>query len=191
MHIGVLALQGSVIEHLAKLKTLGVKPIEVRQAFQVEELDGLIIPGGESTTLIKLMKRFAIDEAIKRKVASGMALWGTCAGMILMAKSISNGIPGQPSLELFPIEVTRNAFGRQLESCEVELPIAVLGLPDFPAVFIRAPIASKIYDDNTEVLARLEDKPVALRYKKLLVTSFHPELTADPRVHSYFLSMLK
>lgn len=191
MRIGVLALQGSVIEHLAKLKALGVKPIEVRQAFQVEELDGLIIPGGESTTLIKLMKRFAIDEAIKKKVASGMALWGTCAGMILMAQSISNGIPGQPSLELFPIEVTRNAFGRQLESCEVELPIAILGLPDFPAVFIRAPIASKIYDDKTEVLARLEDKPVALRYKNLLVTSFHPELTADPRVHSYFLSMLK
>lgn len=191
MRIGVLALQGSVIEHLAKLGALGVKPIEVRQAFQVEELDGLIIPGGESTTLIKLMKRFAIDEAIKKKVASGMALWGTCAGMILMAQSISNGIPGQPSLELFPIEVTRNAFGRQLESCEVELPIAVLGLPDFPAVFIRAPIASKIYDDKTEVLARLEDKPVALRYKNLLVTSFHPELTADPRVHSYFLSMLK
>jgi 5'-phosphate synthase pdxT subunit len=189
MNIGVLALQGAVAEHVRMLGGLGVRAHEVRHAQDCQELDGLLIPGGESTTLEKLVRRFGIDTAIKDRVASGMAVWGTCAGMILIAQEIEGGIPGQSGLGLFPIRVRRNAFGRQLASCEVDLPIPSLGLEPFPAVFIRAPVASAVLHPGVQTLAQWEGQIVALRYQRLMATSFHPELTGDPRLHQQFLSL--
>lgn len=190
MNVGVLALQGAVAEHLAMLLALGVEGRSVRTAEDCEGLDGLIIPGGESTTLEKLVRRFGIDVVLRQDVERGMAVWGTCAGMILIAAHINNGIPGQTGLNLFPMSVERNAFGRQLSSCEVDLAIPDLGPKSFPAVFIRAPVAEEPQDEETKVLARLEGKVVALKHKKLLATSFHPELTGDDRLHNYFLQMI-
>lgn len=189
MNIGVLALQGAVAEHIGMLRGLGVEAREVRHAQDCQELDGLLIPGGESTTLEKLVRRFGIDAAIKDGVANGMAVWGTCAGMILIAQEIEGGIPGQSGLGLFPMRVRRNAFGRQLASCEVDLPMASLGPEPFPAVFIRAPVATAVLHPDVQILAQWEDRTVALRYQRLLATSFHPELTGDPRLHQQFLTL--
>jgi 5'-phosphate synthase pdxT subunit len=189
MEIGILALQGAVAEHRAMLRGLGVEARSVRHAEDCQGLQGLLIPGGESTTLEKLVRRFGIDAAIRERVERGMAIWGTCAGMILIASEIENGIPGQSGLGLFPMRVRRNAFGRQLASCEVNLPIPELGGKDFPAVFIRAPIASQVLDGSVRELARLEGQIVALRSGRLLATSFHPELSGDDRLHRYFLCM--
>ena len=188
---GVLALQGAVAEHIAMLASLGVHARQVRSAEDCADLDGLLIPGGESTTLEKLVRRFAIDQAIAHKVEQGMAVWGTCAGMILIASEIENGIADQSGLGLFPMRVRRNAFGRQLASCEVDLEIPSLGDGPFPSVFIRAPIASALLDPEVEVLARYQKQIVALRYRRLLATSFHPELTGDTRLHQHFLKMLR
>lgn len=190
MEIGVLALQGAVAEHIAMLRGLGVEAREVRHAQDVEGLHGLLIPGGESTTLEKLVRRFGIDRAIARRVDEGMAVWGTCAGMILIASEIEGGIPGQTGLGLFPMRVKRNAFGRQLASCEIDLDIPDVGARPFPAVFIRAPIASATLDPGVETLARLEGKAVALRHGRLMATSFHPELTGDSRLHQSFLDLV-
>jgi 5'-phosphate synthase pdxT subunit len=173
------------------LSGLGVQARQVRHAQDCEGLDGLLIPGGESTTLEKLVRRFGIDLAVRERVQRGMAVWGTCAGMILIAREIEGGIPGQTGLGLFPMRVRRNAFGRQMASCEVDLPIPALQGPDFPAVFIRAPVASTVLSPEVETLARYDQHPVALRYKKLLVTSFHPELSGDSRLHEYFLSLMR
>lgn len=172
------------------LRGLGVEGRQVRHAEDLDGLQGLLIPGGESTTLEKLVCRFGIDAALRERVDKGMAVWGTCAGMILIAGEIANGIPGQNGLGLFPMQVQRNAFGRQLESCEVELAIPQLGQRSFPAVFIRAPVASAVLDPAVETLATFENQTVALRYQRLLATSFHPELTGDSRLHRYFLSMV-
>ncbi len=188
--VGVLALQGAVAEHVETLRGLGVSAREVRHATDCEGLDGLLIPGGESTTLEKLVRRFGIDRAIAKGVDEGMAVWGTCAGMILIASEIEGAIEGQTGLGLFPIRVRRNAFGRQLASCEVDLAVPSLGEPAFPAVFIRAPVASAVLDPSVETLADFEGQAVALRYRRLLATSFHPELTGDPRWHQAFLQLL-
>lgn len=187
--LGVLALQGAVAEHVETLRGLGVSAREVRHAQDCQGLDGLLIPGGESTTLEKLVRRFGIDQAIARGVADGMAVWGTCAGMILVASEIEGAIEGQTGLGLFPLLVRRNAFGRQLASCEVDLSVPCLGAPDFPAVFIRAPIATRALDPEVETLAEFEGAAVALRYRRLMVTSFHPELTGDPRFHQAFIAL--
>jgi 5'-phosphate synthase pdxT subunit len=189
MEIGVLALQGAVAEHAAMLQRLGVTVREVRHARQCDGLQGLLIPGGESTTLEKLVRRFELDRAISQAVQRGMAVWGTCAGMILLASEVEGGIPGQSGLGLFPMRVRRNAFGRQLASCEVDLEIPSLGSPPFPAVFIRAPLAVPPLDPEVEVLARWEQQIVGLRYRRLMATSFHPELTGDSRLHQQFLSL--
>ncbi len=191
MNIGVLALQGAVSEHQQILASLGVEGRQVRSAEDLYDLDGLIIPGGESTTLEKLVKRFEIDQTLALGLDRGMAVWGTCAGMILLAQQITNGMPGQTGLGHLPIEVERNAFGRQLESCEVELEVEALGPPSFPAVFIRAPIARKLLTGEVQPLATFQGTLVALRYRRILATSFHPELTGDTRWHSYFLGMLQ
>lgn len=191
MEIGVLALQGAVAEHISMLRGLGVEAREVRHAQDVAGLNGLLIPGGESTTLEKLVRRFDIDRAIAQRVDEGMAVWGTCAGMILIAQEIEGGIPGQTGLGLFPMRVKRNAFGRQLASCEVDLPIPELGAKPFPAVFIRAPIASATLDPGVETLAHLEGEAVALRHGRLMSTSFHPELTGDSRLHRSFLNLVQ
>lgn len=188
--IGVLALQGAVAEHLGMLAHLGVQGREVRHASDCQDLDGLLIPGGESTTLEKLVHRFGIDKAIGERVDAGMVVWGTCAGMILIAQEIEGGIPGQTGLGLFPMRVKRNAFGRQLASCEADLSISELAGGPFPAVFIRAPVAASVLDPEVQTLAVFENQAVALRYRRLLATSFHPELSNDSRMHEYFLSMI-
>jgi len=185
-----LALQGAVAEHRRMLTEIEVESREVRQAQDFEGLKGLIIPGGESTTLEKLMKRFGLDQALARALEEGLAVWGTCAGMILLAREISNGIPGQEGLGHLPIRVERNAFGRQLESCEVPLEVAPLKGEPFSAVFIRAPKVTSLLDPQVEVWATHQEQIVAVRQGKIMATSFHPELTGDHRLHKLFTEVL-
>ncbi len=188
--IGVLALQGAVSEHRRMLSDIGAPNREVRQAEDFQGLKGLIIPGGESTTLEKLMRRFGLDKALAEAIDEGLAVWGTCAGMILLAREIANGIPGQEGLGHLAVRVERNAFGRQVESCETPLQIAPLGEQPFSAVFIRAPKVIQALDDKVEVWARLQDQIVAVRQGNLMATSFHPELTGDHRLHQLFVERL-
>lgn len=188
MKIGVLAVQGDVIEHLAILRGLGVDEVEVRVPEDLEDVDGLIIPGGESTTIGKLMVRYGLDRAIPEQVGRGMAVYGTCAGMILMARRASGGEP--PLLRLMDIAVTRNAYGRQVDSFEADLEVPVLGPPALRAVFIRAPVIDEV-GRNVEVLASLDGRPVLARQGRLLVSSFHPELAPDDRVHRYLLDVIR
>ncbi len=192
MKIGVLALQGAFIEHIKMLRGLGVEGVEVRLPEDLEGLDGLIIPGGESTTIGKLATMYNLMDPL-RHFAAEKPVWGTCAGMIFMAKEI--GLD-QPLLGVMDIVVERNAFGRQVDSFEADLDVAPLnnGRPQpFPAVFIRAPrLISGDEEAGVEILARLEDgTAVAARQGHWLVTSFHPELTNDPRLHKYFLDLVK
>lgn len=188
MKIGVLALQGAFIEHIKILRELGVEAVEVRLPEDLEGLDGLIIPGGESTTIGKLATAYGLMEPL-RAFASQKPTWGTCAGMIFLAKDI--GIDQQPILGVMDIHVNRNAFGRQVDSFEVDLPINKLEGEPFHAVFIRAPIVSDV-EDGVEVLAALEDgRIVAVQQGHLLATAFHPELTRDSRLHAYFLKLAK
>jgi 5'-phosphate synthase pdxT subunit len=187
MKIGVLAVQGAFIEHEKALARIGAEPVEVRLSQHLDDLGGLIIPGGESTTIGKVAKRWGLLEPIRTFARSGRPLWGTCAGMILMAKQVMDGMPGQPTLGLMDIAVRRNAFGRQVDSFEADLKVSALGEEPFPAVFIRAPLIEGV-EDAVEVLAQLDDGTVvAARQGNLLVTSFHPELTGDDRFHRYFL----
>jgi len=189
MKIGVLALQGAFIEHKKILTSIGVEPIEVRLPRHLEGLDGLIIPGGESTTIGKVAEEWGLLEPIRAFAQSGRPLWGTCAGMILMAKEVVDGLPGQPFLELMDIVVRRNAFGRQVDSFEADLNVAALGESPFHAVFIRAPLIEQI-GKEVETLAQLEDgRTVAAQQGNLLATAFHPELTNDGRFHRYFLTL--
>jgi pyridoxal 5'-phosphate synthase pdxT subunit len=187
MRIGVLAVQGDVIEHLAILRGLGVDEVEVRVPEDLEGVDGLIIPGGESTTIGKLMVRYGLERAVPEQVGRGMAVYGTCAGMILMARRASGGEP--PLLRLMDIAVTRNAYGRQVDSFEADLEVPVLGPPALRAVFIRAPVIDEV-GRNVEVLASLDGRPVLARQGRLLASSFHPELAPDDRVHRYLLDMI-
>lgn len=182
--VGVLALQGAVVEHLRMLDRCGVASVEVRTTAQLQEVDSLILPGGESTTLGKLMERFGLLEAVRRRALEGMPLWGTCAGLILMATEIRGGVLAQQRLGLLDMEVERNAFGRQLDSFEETLQIAGM---EFPAVFIRAPVIGRLAP-GIEVLAEYQGQVVAARKARMLVTSFHPELSEDPRLHQYFLN---
>ncbi len=189
MRVGVLALQGAFIEHEKMLRRLGVDAIEVRLPEELEGLDGLIIPGGESTTIGKVGQRWGLLEPVRAFARSGRPVWGTCAGMILMAKEVADGVPGQPLLGLMDVAVRRNAFGRQVESFEADLEVPALGEPPFHAVFIRAPVVTSI-GEGVEVLTRLEGGAiVAVRQGNLLATAFHPELTDDERFHRYFLNL--
>jgi 5'-phosphate synthase pdxT subunit len=187
MKIGVLASQGAFIEHISVLNKLNTEAVPVRLPGELKGLDGLIIPGGESTTISQLMTSYKLTDKIAALAREGMPVFGTCAGMILMAREISGNTT--QSLGLMDITVKRNAFGRQVDSFETDLKIPVLGKIPFPAVFIRAPIIER-YAKNVEILARLENNtPVAVRQGKLLGTAFHPELTDDLRFHEYFLKM--
>jgi pyridoxal 5'-phosphate synthase pdxT subunit len=186
--IGVLAIQGDVVEHRAVLRRLGVDEVEVRVPGDLAGVDGLIIPGGESTTIGKLMVEYGLDHAVPEAVGRGMAVYGTCAGMILLAKRASGGEP--PLLRLMDIAVARNAYGRQVDSFETDLEIPVLGPPPIHAVFIRAPVIEEV-GRGVEVLAKLDGRPVLARERRLLVSSFHPELAADDRVHRYFLDVIR
>jgi pyridoxal 5'-phosphate synthase pdxT subunit len=190
MKIGILALQGAFIEHSLVLQKLGVDRVEVRLPSDLNGLNGLIIPGGESTTILKLMSVFNFYEPLKKMITGGLAVWGTCAGMICLAKNVTNSQQSALTpLSVMDISVKRNAFGRQVDSFESDLNIPVLGHQPYHAVFIRAPLIEKVYD-NVAVLAQLPNGTiVAARQKKLLVTSFHPELTSDPRFHAYFLKI--
>jgi 5'-phosphate synthase pdxT subunit len=187
--VGVLGLQGDFAEHLRTLRSIGAEGIDVRRPAQLDEVDALIIPGGESTTIGKLAERYDIIPKLRERIAGGMPVWGTCAGAIFLAKDV----PGHPHpiLGAMDISVERNAFGRQLDSFEADLDVKDIGGRPYHAVFIRAPKITKTGGD-VETVAALEDGTVvAARQGDLLATSFHPELTRDDRFHRYFLSFGK
>jgi 5'-phosphate synthase pdxT subunit len=186
MKIGVLALQGAFIEHEQVLKRLGVEAVEVRLPKDLEGLDGVIIPGGESTTIGKLAVQYQLIEPLRDMARSSRAVWGTCAGLIFMAKDVRRD---QPLLGLMDVTVQRNAFGRQVDSFEADLEVKdISGARPFHGVFIRAPLIEAV-GPGVEVMARIESAIVAARQSNLLVTSFHPELSGDDRFHQYFLKM--
>ncbi len=187
MNIGVLAMQGAFQEHCKALEKLGVQAIEIRHPEQLDTVSGLIIPGGESTTIGKLMNEWGIIDKIKARAAAGMAIYGTCAGMILLAKKIIDS--DQPRLGLMDVTVKRNGFGRQRESFEVELNVPDISQEPIKAVFIRAPYIESV-GPNVEIMAQIDDKILIAREGKFFVTAFHPELTNDLRIHKYFLSIV-
>ncbi len=184
--VGILALQGDICEHLHALERIGANVLPVRRPQELEKVDGLIIPGGESTTIGKLIKRYGLADAIEN-LAMRAPVYGTCAGMILLAKNVVGS--EQFRLGLIDITVQRNAYGRQVDSFEADVPIPVLGEPPFRAVFIRAPAIASV-NGNVQALARHEEKVILARQNNILVSSFHPELTEDDRIHRYFLSMI-
>jgi 5'-phosphate synthase pdxT subunit len=191
--IGVLALQGAFIEHVYKLNRLGVDAREIRLPSQLDDVDGLIIPGGESTTIGKLIDRFELREPIQEFAQTGRPVWGTCAGMILLAREVDEDTRGrsQPLLGLMDLTVRRNAFGSQLDSFETDLQIPVVGPEPVHAVFIRAPIISAV-EPHVEVLSSLPNgRIVAARQNNLIATSFHPELTPDDRLHAWFVDLTR
>ena len=185
--VGVLALQGDVREHLAALERAGASAVAIKTPGELARVDALVVPGGESTTVMKLLGRAELDRPIVERVRGGMPLWGTCMGMIVAAREVAD--LEQPTLGLIDIVVRRNAFGRQNDSAEVDLAIPALGNRPFPAIFIRAPWIERL-GPGVELLAEREGRGVMVREKNVLATSFHPELTADLRVHRYFLEML-
>ena len=188
MRVGVLALQGDVVEHLHALERAGAQPVAVKTKKQLDSVAGLIIPGGESTVLVRLLSRFMLDTPIIERVNDGMPVWGTCMGMILLAHEIAE--MRQPTLDLLDITVRRNAFGRQVDSAEVDLDIPLLGPKPFPAIFIRAPWIERV-GPGVELLAQRDGHGVLVRQGMILASSFHPELTADDRIHELFLDMVR
>lgn len=187
MRIGVLALQGDVGEHLAVLRRLGAEPVEVRLAEHLRRLDGIILPGGESTTIGKLLVEYGLLEPLRERLQRGLPAYGTCAGMILLARDI--GSSRQPRLGVMDLGVRRNAFGSQLDSFEQDLAVEGLAGGPLHAIFIRAPVIERAGAD-VAILARLPDgTPVAARQGSLLATSFHPELGDDGRMHDLFLRL--
>lgn len=194
MKIGILDIQGSVKEHTESLRRLGVMPVLVKLPEDLEGLSGLIIPGGESTTIGKLLKRFGLGEAIKKRVKEGMAVWGTCAGAILLAKRFAgDNVGGQKvaNLGLMDITIERNAYGRQLESFETQIEFDLESGATgrlVPAIFIRAPKIAEV-GKNVKILAKDNGWITAVREGKFLATTFHPELSDDLSVHRYFMEM--
>ena len=191
LHIGVLALQGDFEAHLKMLAELGVEGNAVRLPKHLDDLDGIIIPGGESTTIGKLMVLYGLDGPLQQKIREGFPVWGTCAGLILLARETDNALEGQPLLASMHIRVRRNAFGSQRESFETDLTVPVVGEAPFHAFFIRGP-AIESAGPEVEVLATLDDGTiVAVREGHLLGTAFHPEVGGDPRFHQYFLRIVQ
>jgi len=189
MRIGVLAAQGAFAEHIATLHKLQVEAMPVRLPSELSDLDGLIIPGGESTSISHLMLAYNLMSEIRNLAKSGLPIFGTCAGMILLASRISDSDGIEP-IGVMGLTVRRNAFGRQADSFETELKIPVLGEKPFPGIFIRAPVIERA-SSEVEILASLADGTiVAARQEKLLVSAFHPELTNDLRFHQYFLDII-
>lgn len=188
LDIGVLALQGSIVEHLKILaKIEGINPCEVKSRADLDKVSGLILPGGESTTIGKLLKDFGMAEPIINRAHQGMPIWGTCAGMILLAKEISN--EEYVHLGLMDIAVRRNAYGSQLESFSSTISIPQVSNEDIPLVFIRAPWVEKV-GDNVNVLATIDKRIIAVQQDNLLATSFHPELTTNLAFHRYFAKLV-
>ncbi|MDQ2837057.1 MAG: pyridoxal 5'-phosphate synthase glutaminase subunit PdxT [Actinomycetota bacterium] len=193
--IGVLALQGDVREHLAALTEVGAQAVSVRRESELADLAGLVIPGGESTTIVKLAKHFDLLEPLRERIAGGLPTYGSCAGMILLAERILDGTSDQVTFGGIDMTVRRNAFGRQLDSFEEPVRIDGIDGQPFTAVFIRAPWVEQV-GPAAQVLARVESghaagRIVGIRQQHLLATSFHPELTGDARVHGYFVAMVR
>lgn len=187
--IGVLAIQGDFSEHRQALRRIGVESEEVRLPAQLDGVDGLIIPGGESTTIVQLIDIFDFREPLRAKVQSGLPVWGTCAGMIVLADRLTDRRP-EP-LHLMDIDVSRNAFGRQVDSFEEDLVIEDVEGPPFRGVFIRAPVVNRV-GEGVEVLSTIAGgRPVAVKQGGMLATAFHPELTDDSRLHELFLKIVK
>lgn len=187
MNIGILSLQGSITEHIDAVRKLGHAPVKIKLPEHLEHIDALIIPGGESTTIAKLMQEYNLDKAITEKHKQGMPLFGICAGSVLLSKSIVND--NLPTLNLLDISIKRNDYGRQIDSFETQLQIKNFSKP-FHSLFIRAPVIHS-YNSDSEVLAEFNNKPVMLKQNNILITTFHPELTDDLRVHRYFIDMIK
>ena len=195
VRVGVLALQGDVREHVRALRAAGAAPTSVRRAAELDGLDGLVLPGGESTTISRLLEVFELLEPLRALVRQGLPVYGSCAGMVLLADEVLDGRPDQQGLGGLDVVVRRNAFGRQVDSFETDLPFE--GVGDVHAVFIRAPWVERT-GAGAEVLARVPEaagaaagKVVAVRQGRVLATSFHPELTGDDRVHGLFVDMVK
>jgi 5'-phosphate synthase pdxT subunit len=195
VRIGVLALQGDVREHLAALTTSGAEAVPVRRVSELDDVDGLIIPGGESTTIVKLAVAFDLLDPLRKRIADGMPAYGSCAGMILLADRVLDGVQGQQTLGGLDVTVRRNAFGRQVDSFEETIPVTGIDGGPFHAVFIRAPWVESVGAD-VEVLGVVEGgaaagRIVAVRQGGLLATSFHPELAGDARLHALFVEIVK
>lgn len=189
--VGVLALQGDFREHIAVLRGLGADAVPVRRAEELERIAGLVIPGGESSVMDKLSRAFGVAEPLREAIAAGLPVYGTCAGLIMLADTVVDGIAGQQSLGGLDVAVRRNAFGSQVDSFETDLDIPQLGPEPVHAVFIRAPIVESVGERAT-VLARVPDgRVVAVEQGGLLGTSFHPEITGDTRFHEYFLAKVR
>jgi len=184
--VGVLALQGDVREHVDAFESLGVEAAGVKRAGELESVDALVIPGGESTTIGKAAARFGLLEPLREIISGGLPVFGTCAGMILLASTVTEG--DQPLLGTLDVAVKRNAFGRQNDSFETSLDVVGLSAP-FPGVFIRAPWIEKVGVD-TQVLSLIDDHPVMVRQDRIMATSFHPELTGDGRIHRMLLDLI-
>jgi 5'-phosphate synthase pdxT subunit len=192
--IGVLALQGDFAEHETALRELGARPRQVRTREDFRGIDGLIIPGGESTTFCRLLEDFSLYEPLNAFVRSGAPVWGTCAGMIVLART-AHGLPF-PTLQAIDIEVDRNAYGRQVDSFEADLEVPVLGESSFHAVFIRAPVVRSVGEGVDVLASHAHDDdepgaPVAVKQGPIMATAFHPELTPDRRFHRYFLDLVR
>jgi 5'-phosphate synthase pdxT subunit len=183
-----MALQGDFRSHLRALEAAGARTRLVRLEEDLEGLDGLVIPGGESTTMGMLMERMGLSEAVRQAVKGGLPTLGTCAGMIVLADRISDGLPDQRGMRALDIAVRRNGYGRQLDSFEAELDVAGLEGGPFPGVFIRAPVVEDA--GSAEVLARHEGQPVAVRQGRVMALAFHPELSGDLRLHQQFLKLV-
>jgi len=189
MKVGVLALQGDVREHIDSLLTCEVEAVPVRRASEIESIDALVLPGGGSTTIAQLAEVFGIFDLLKNKINSGMPVYGSCAGMILLADQILDAKQGQKSFGGLDITVRRNAFGRQVDSFESDIAFDDGSDQLIRAVFIRAPWVEKV-SDTVQVLASIDSHPVAVRSKTALATSFHPEITGDNRIHRYFIEQV-
>jgi 5'-phosphate synthase pdxT subunit len=189
--VGVLAIQGDVREHVRVLTDLGADAIPVRRPEELDRVDGLVVPGGESSVIDKLSRAFGMQHPVREAVAQGMPVFGTCAGLILLADRITDAIAGQQSFGGLDVTVRRNAFGSQVDSFETDLDVPVLGAPPVHAVFIRAPLVEQT-GAEVETLAALDDgRIVAVRQGALMGTSFHPEVTGETRFHALFLDMVR
>jgi 5'-phosphate synthase pdxT subunit len=186
--IGVLAMQGAFREHIGVLQELGAEAIPFRAASQLDEVDGLVLPGGESTTMDKLIRKFGLQQPMRDSIAAGLPVMATCAGVILLATHVRDGLPDQESLEILPITVRRNAYGRQPESFEADVDVDFLS-STFRGVFIRAPLIEEIAE-GVEVHAAIDGNPVVVGHGHVLALTFHPELTHDDRVHRRFVEMV-
>ena len=185
LRIGVLAMQGAFREHIETLNRLGADATPLRSPDELADLDGVVLPGGESTTMDKLLRKFELQQPLQRRLQAGLPALATCAGLILLADEVRDGLPDQESLHLLPITVRRNAYGRQPDSFESDVDIEGLDRP-FRGIFIRSPLVERV-DDSVEVLGTVEDRPVAIRSGRILGLTFHPELSGDDRLHRLFL----